>query len=200
VSRLARYLLLAQVAFFAALATCALIEPQGLVDNHGWSYYEGRSATIVPYLLGVLVSIALILHAAQIAEHTDAPVGLERGLRLLALFVFLDVATPDTVNAVFYWAHDATSALLFVYQLGLGLWLVRTIWRTRLGIVLLSVQFAGGLVAMFSQLQLVPVLGLGILVFQASFAVLLVASTARLRNAAPVTDVQVEDATAPAVN
>jgi len=74
------------------------------------------------------------------------------------------------------------------------------IWRTRLGIVLLSVQFAGGLVAMFSQLQLVPVLGLGILVFQASFASLLVASTARLRNAAPVTDVQVEDATAPAVN
>jgi hypothetical protein len=197
---LARYLLLAQVAFFVALATCALIEPQGLVDNHGWSYYEGRSATIVPYLLGILVSIALILHASQLVKRTDAPKGLGRGLWLLALFLFLDVATPDTVNALFYWAHDLTSALLFVYQLGLGLWLVRTVWRTRLGATLVSAQVVGGLVAMLSQLQLIPLLGLGIFVFQASFGVLLVLATAGLRSLDRVNELQVEDATATAVN
>ena len=70
--------------------------------------------------------------------------------------------------------------MLFLYQLGFAIWLVRFVWRTRAGAILVGVQFVGGLVAMFSQLQLIPLLGLGILVFQVSFGALLVCATARL--------------------
>ena len=54
--------------------------------------------------------------AAGDFERSGAGAGLPTGLRLLAVFLLLDVATPDRVNAFFYWAHDLTSALLFLYR------------------------------------------------------------------------------------
>jgi hypothetical protein len=199
VSTPARYLLLAQVGFFLALAVCVVIEPAGLNDNHGWSFYEGRRETVVPYALGILCGIVLTLYAAALVERSSsAPGGLATGLELLALFLFLDLATPDTVDAFFYWAHDVASALLFAYQLAFAGWLVLNLWSTRTGAILLGVQFVGGLVAMFSQLQLVPLLGPGILVFQVSFGALLVCATARL--AIPAEADEPVDEVAPAVN
>src|SRR5439155_19267890 len=118
-------------------------------------------------------------------ERSAAPAGLATALRLLGFFLFFDLATPDTVNSVFFWAHDLASTLLFLFQLGFAIWLVRSVWRTRVSVVLVLLQFLGGLVAMFSQLQLIPLLGLGILVFQLSFGILLVCATAPLRSVVP---------------
>lgn len=199
-STTARSLLLAQLGFFLALAVCAVIAPQGLGDNHGWSYYEGRGDTVVPYLLGILGGLLLILYAARQAERSAAPGGLPLGLRLLALFLFLDLATPDTVSDLFNAAHIVASALLFFYQLLFALWIVGVMWRTRLGLALVSLQIAGGLVAMFSEFQLIPLLGPGILVFQVSFGVLLVASTAALGSPALEEAAAGDEVPAPAVN
>src|SRR5262249_32318552 len=149
--------------------------------------------------IGILCGILLILYAASlVARSPAAPAGLAAGLTLLALFLFLDLATPDTVSSLFYWAHDLASTLLFLYQLGFAIWLVRFVWRTRIGATLVGVQFVGGLVAMFSQLQLIPLLGLGIFVFQLSFGALLVCATARL--AIPAESGEPVDEVAPAVN
>ena len=194
----ARYLLSAQVVFFLSLAVCVLVRPEGLNDNHGWSFYEGRRDTVVPYVLGVLGGILLVAYASALLERSAAPRGLSMGVMLLALFLFLDLATPDTVSSVFYWAHDLASTLLFLYQLGFAIWLVRFVWRTRIGAILVGVQFVGGLVAMFSQLQLIPLLGLGIFVFQLSFGALLVCATARV--AIPAESGEPVDEVAPAVN
>src|SRR5262249_43783673 len=161
-----RYLLVGQVGFVAFLALCALIDPTGLQANHGWSYYVDHNQTLVPYVLAFTTLIALTLRAARLLDDSLAP-GFATGLRYLS--VFLDVATPDTVNSFFYWAHDATSALLFLYELGFSIWLVVTLGPRRIGGALLVTQFTGGLVAMFSQLHVIPLLGLGILVFQLSF-------------------------------
>ena len=176
-SRVSRLLLSAQALFFFALGVCVTIDPRGLGSNHGWSYYEGRADTAAPYVIGLLASIALVGYAAAIAARSNAPRGLARGLEGLALFLALNVATPDTVNEVFYWAHDVTSAALFLYQLGFAVWLVRTLVPTGFGVALVVAQFVGGLVAMFSQLQVVSQLGLGILVYQLSFGALLVTAT-----------------------
>ena len=70
-------------------------------------------------------------------------------------------------------------ALRFLYEVGFAIWLVRTVSTTPLAVGLLALQFLGGLVAMFSQLQLISLLGVGILAFQVSFGVMLVAATAR---------------------
>lgn len=181
----ARVLLLGQSAFVAFLTLCALIDPRGLKENHGPSYWGGRSETVALYLLAFATLIGLLLYAAAQLESTAAPEGFVTGLRFLSLFLFLDVATPDTVNAFFYWAHDLTSALLFLYELGFGIWIVATIGPRRLGIGLLAVQVGGGFVAMFSQLHAIALLGPGILVFQVSFGVLLVLAAARVSVAEP---------------
>ena len=177
-SRPARYLLGAQVGFVAFLLLCVAIDPRGLGANHGWSYYEGRAETLVPYILAFVVFAAPVLYAAALLERSAAPAGFAIGLRYLCFFLLLNLATPDTVNAFFYWAHDVTSALLFVYELGFAAWLAVVVAPRALVLVLLGVQFAGGLVAMFSQLHVIPYLGEGILLFQLSFALVLIVAAA----------------------
>lgn len=183
-SPVSRLLLAAQALFFLALGACVTLDTRGLGDNHGWSYYESHSRTAAPYVIGLVGSIALIAYAAAVAERSDAPRRLALGLAGLALFLALDVATPDTVNDVFYWAHDLTSAALFLYELVFALWLVRTLLPTGYGAALVLTQFGGGLVAMFSQLQVITQLGLGILIYQLSFGVLLVTATWDVHEAA----------------
>jgi hypothetical protein len=191
----ARVLLLAQLGFVAFLSLCAVIDPTGLEDNHGWSYYEGRDETLVPYLLAFAAFVSLVVYATVLLQGSSAPSGFVTGLRLLPLFLILNLATPDTVNAFFYWAHDVTSALLFLYELGFAIWIVAVMAPRRLGVGLLVAQFAGGLVAMFSQLHALPLLGFGILVFQLGFGLLLVVAAAPVR----VGEAAVaEEATAPA--
>jgi hypothetical protein len=200
VSRPARYLLFAQVGFFLSLVVCMVIDPTGLGDNHGWSYYEGRDETFFPYLLGFFGCVLMIVYAAVLLERSPAPAGLSRGLRLLSFFLFLDIATPDTVNVVFWWAHDVASTLLFLFELGFAVWLVRTVSATRLNLGLLVLQFISGVVAMFSQLQVISQLGVGILLFQVSFGVMLVVTTARIPDGVPDVTVVAEEAAATAAN
>jgi len=181
----ARSLLLGQVGFFACLSLCVLIDSAGLNDNHGWSYYGGRAGTVVPYTLGFLVLVLLVGRSAQQLEKSSAPPWLPGALRLLAVLLLLDLATPDTVNALFYWAHDVASTVLFLFELALAILLVRNVVPTPAGWGMFGAQFSGGLVAMFSQLQMLALLGLGILVFQVSFGALLVVAVWRVAQAAP---------------
>jgi len=178
----ARQLLLGQLGFFACLSVCVAIDRAGLNDNHGWSYYGGRSETFLPYMLGFLVLILLLGRSARLLELTGAP-QLAGALRLLALLLLLDLATPDTVNGFFYWAHNVASTLLFLFEFCFGIVLVATAVPSVFGAALFAVQLAGGLIAMCSQLQVLPILGVGILLFQASFGVLLVVATARVARA-----------------
>jgi hypothetical protein len=180
----ARTLLVAQLGFFACLGACVLLDAAGLSDNHGWSYYGGRSQTFVPYALGFLVLILLIGRAAAQLELTTAPREIAGGLRTLAALLLLDLATPDTVNSVFYWAHDVASTALFLYELWLAVRLVRIALPNALGVGLLVAQLAGGIVAMFSQLQLIGLLSPGILAYQVSFGALLVVAVERIARAA----------------
>lgn len=181
VSTPARFLLFGQIGFLAFLMLCAAIDPSGLEDNHGWSYYLGHGETLVPYLLAFATFIAPTLRAARLLDDSSAPRELATGLRYLSFFLVLNLATPDTVDAFFYWAHDVTSALLFLYELGFAIWIVTMVGPRRTGVVLVTAQFAGGLVAMFSQLHAIPLLGPGILLFQVSFGLLLVVATAPMQ-------------------
>ncbi|TML46183.1 MAG: hypothetical protein E6G20_11385, partial [Actinobacteria bacterium] len=94
----ARYLLLAQIGFFLSLVVCVLLDSAGLHSNHGWSYYEGRSQTFVPYLLGFGWCVLLIALAAGLLSRSAAPAGFPAALKLLSVLLLLDVATPDTVD------------------------------------------------------------------------------------------------------
>ncbi len=149
-------------------------------------------------MLGFLVLILLLGRSARLLELAGAPLQLAGALRLLALLLLLDLATPDTVNGFFYWAHNVASTLLFLFEFCLGIALVATAVPSLFGAGLFAIQLAGGLIAMFSQLQVLPILGIGILLFQASFGVLLVAATARVARAAQLGPLAVPGETATA--
>jgi len=174
----ARNLLYAQLGFFSCLGMCVALDRRGLWDNHGWSYYGGRADTAFLYAVGFVLCIVFLLRSAALLDDSSSAPPLPQALRVLALLLALDLGTPDTVDALFNDAHIAVSTVLFLFELVVAVWIVRRVFSTRLGYALLGVQFAGGLLAMFSQIQVLPVLGTGILVFQLSFGALLVAATA----------------------
>ena len=94
-------------------------------------------------------------------------------LRVLAVLLFLDLATPDTINSFFYWAHVSVSAALFMHELAIAVALVLSAPRAQL-VALLATQVAAGLLAMFSQFHLIGYLSTGILLYQLAFGALLV--------------------------
>jgi hypothetical protein len=172
----ARNLLYAQLGFFACLLGCVAIDRRGLWDNHGWSYYGGRADTAFLYAVGFVLCIVFLLRSAALLDETTATAALPQALRLLALLLAVDFATPDTIDPLFNDAHITVSTVLFLFEFVLGVWIVLAAFQTRLGYRLLGTEFAGGLLAMFSQLQVLPLLGTGILVFQLAFGALLVAA------------------------
>jgi hypothetical protein len=179
VSGASRQLLYGQLCFFGFLILCGLVDGAGFSGNHGFSYYGGHAETIVPYGLAFGSLCFFVARAALLV----GPGPLAPALRGLVVLLVLDVATPDTINAAFYWGHVAASTLLFLYALALAAWLARD---TLTG-ALLAVQFVAGLIAMFSQMQLISALSIGILAFQLTFGTLLVIATNEVREAAVAT-------------
>src|SRR5438093_13428822 len=102
-SNAARSLLFGQLGFLFALGLCVLIDSAGLHSNHGWSYYEEHSRTLLPYLLGFIWLVVLIAYAAGLLARSAAPTPLPPLLKGLAVFLVFDVLTPDTVDAAFAW-------------------------------------------------------------------------------------------------
>ncbi|HEX6762034.1 MAG TPA: hypothetical protein VF094_04465 [Gaiellaceae bacterium] len=177
-SAAARYLLLAQVAFWTAMLFCVAIAHGGLGDNHGFSFFGGRLSTILPYAVGFVVAAALIAHAAKLLERS----GREReatGLRILVVLLLADLLTPDTLGSVFYDAHIAASIVLFLFEAAFGLWLVLAVSAAAAS-QLYATQVGGGLLAAASQLHWAALLSLGIFVFQVAFGALLVTAVASL--------------------
>jgi hypothetical protein len=147
-----RDLVLAQVSFFGFLLLAALITDEGFTHNHGPSYYGEHVRTAVPFAVGLILCALFTWRAAAFVEGR-----LGRALRALAVLFLLDLATPDTVDSAFYWAHVAVSVALFLLELGIAAAIVRA-RPAPLLVALLAAQFAAGLVAMFSQLHAIAYL------------------------------------------
>jgi hypothetical protein len=184
----ARNLAYGLTMFAVSLAACIAMTADGVTHNHGWSFYGSNDATLVPYAVGFVACCAFFWRAAAMLSASGAD-EVAAGVRLLVGFLLLDLLTPDTLNAFFYWAHVAASVLLFLFEFAFAAALAfRTLPGTaRAGAAraLFGAQFAGGLLAMLSQLELVPALSEGMVVFQAAFGALLVLAASSLRAALP---------------
>src|SRR5262245_24645287 len=157
-----RNLVYAQLSFFGLLLLCVALSRKGFEDNHGLSYYGEHLRTIGPYALAFIVCCAFLLRAASLVPGDGDAGRLALCLRILVVLLLLDVATPDTLDGLFYWLHVGASAALFLFELGLAGWLVWIGRRRPLSVSLLAIQFAAGLIAMLSQLHVVELLSLGI--------------------------------------
>jgi hypothetical protein len=167
------YLILAQICFFGFLMIAIIMTPAAFSDNHGLSYYGEHKLTAIPYGLGFLLGSFFLMKVtsalpAKIQPFKNLAVAIQV-LVLLLIGVFL---TPGNLNRFFDWAHNIVAAGLFIFELGLALWLIIWWYKDLAIISLFIIQLIAGLVAMLSQLDVIYYLSEGILIFQLSFGLL----------------------------
>jgi len=120
--RAIKFYVLGQVSLYVGLLVAVLIDPTGLHDNHGLSYWGTHAKTIAPYTIAVLGCSYFLLRAFFATPKKEFMLRfsfMADGLLMIAVF-----ATPDTASTIVNQAHLVFSSLLFFEQEVLSLWLV----------------------------------------------------------------------------
>ncbi len=175
-----------QLFLFGGLGLCVLVLPAGLSANSGISYYGVHWASSAPYAAG-LAGAAWFTRSGlrTAAANTPAPRFVAWAADLFALLLAGVVVTPYTVNSAVDWIHRLLGASLFVLQLVLAGHLVAAVGRDLTSLLLLTVQFGGGVASAIYLLPATGYLFQAQLVFQLGFGLLVIREVARLRRAAP---------------
>lgn len=131
-----------QALFYAGLAACILIEPAGLTDDSGISYYGGRISTLLPFTLGLGGAVIFGVLAAYRIDRKDHDYRIAYGLILCSLLLCCLMATPFNWGYKVYLWHTSFGSMLFAFQLLLSGWISFSRYRSWPLIVLWFGQFA----------------------------------------------------------
>ncbi|MGD0055747.1 MAG: hypothetical protein ABSC34_09980 [Acidimicrobiales bacterium] len=187
--RVVNNLVLAQCSFFTFLAITIFKTTAGFKQNHGLSFYGEHWSTAVPFGAGFFFCDYFLLRAANALPKDELLYRrLSTLINILTVFLLFILLTPDTLDSFFNWSHIADSSVLFLYELGFGVWLYLRCHRDVLALVLVALLFAAGVLSMLSQFHIVYYLSEGILIFQLIFGVLLTYSVSLLLSEAPDED------------
>lgn len=118
---IAKYFMTGQILLFATALVCMVILPEAIYTNDGISYYGVHRQTIVPYTIGILLSVWCF---AQVIKHSKSI--LTREVRFFSaasiVFLFGLAVTPHTINTFFWVAHVSMGILLFFSQFVASTW------------------------------------------------------------------------------
>ena len=165
-----------QASLYVGLIICMIIRPESLRVNEGISYFGNFPQTIIPYALGLLISIGLAVAAGWALAPGPYTGPVKWGLYAFALGGFGILITPSLSVTWISLTHEWIGAALFFLQFILTTWIVLYIKRDWLNIGLLGVLIAAGLAAAF---YLNPPVGLLMqcqLIFQIAFGLIILRS------------------------
>lgn len=150
-AKVARYIGLSQLSFFAFLSVCIIIMPGFLLErNEGGVSNDGvHWQTVVPYTLAFLLCSIFLMRAAFVLRQLQTSGRLCAALLIVAgsLLLVLGSTYPYKLNVMFKDIHIAAGVELFCLEIGLAFWLTFTFLRSAPGVVLLTIQIAGFLLA-----------------------------------------------------
>ncbi|MBU6389888.1 hypothetical protein KGQ71_05240 [Patescibacteria group bacterium] len=106
---------LAYLCFFAFITLSLFLQPEGLIADHGFSYYGGLFRTILPYALA-FGSAAYFLYQASRSLNDEASRLIGRMFRFFAYLLIGLIFMPHDVWP-FSLVHTILGALLFFFQL-----------------------------------------------------------------------------------
>lgn len=176
-----RYLKYSQVSFFSLLIVCFVLEPTVITSNLGISFYGNHRLTVVPYLLGLLLTSYFIIKAARAMPRTSRAFNaMAEALIALGLLIIGVLMTPYSVTTLFDRAHVLASGILFVVELALATWLVVMTYRDWVSLALLAAQIIGALIATISLVTSIELMLTGQVITQLAFGVLLVRAFGQL--------------------
>jgi hypothetical protein len=143
----ARHLLAGtQLFFFLVLVVCFEINHGPTAQTNGISYYGVYRPTILLLLTGFTVAAVGLWRTAWYFAHTDAPRLTVVALRVVALGLFLLLATPYDRGTLLNWAHMTVGVTIALVQLAITVLLLAT-RRTARSVLGFAVQLGGGILA-----------------------------------------------------
>ena len=144
-----RSLAITQVIFFVLLAWCVAIDHSRTVQVDGISFYGVFHRTLIQLGLAFVVAAGGLWRAAGHYLALGAPAWMAFGVRVVALSLFLVIATPFNQGTLLNWTHMTVGVAMALVQGAITIALVQR--TTRPGaLVAFVVQLAGGLVAFAS--------------------------------------------------
>jgi len=167
-TKLARNLTCGYSAVFVLLLVCILIRPAGLAANDGLSYFGAYATTIVPYSAAFLLNAYMYWRAGQ---QVKSPKYLGPSLKIMAVMLVGLVLTPHTLLDPI---HTVFGATLFSLQLIMSAWLVIKNKFDRVDTGLVLSELFAGLMSFYYLPKLHGLLLQWQIIFQVSFAALLV--------------------------
>jgi hypothetical protein len=169
-ARAAAFVRDSQIAFFAFLLVCVLLDPTGTQTNRGVSYYGDYALTRLPFTLAFLGAILLWLAAVGALPPTRLGRRLAVLFRVIAaLLLAIMISTYSLAQAVIT-LHVTLGVTFFTVQGLAGIWLAGWVCPDRPALVRLALLVAAGLAALLALMGLWPWLILWQVIYQVMFA------------------------------
>ncbi len=160
-----------QAIFFTLLAWCVAIDHSATAQTDGISFYGVYHRTIVLLALAFVAAAWGLWRAAGDYASLSAPAFTVYGVRVVALGLFVVIATPFNQGTFLNWTHMTAGVAMALVQAGITITLVRRFSRPASWSAFV-VQLFGGLLAAFSLPDWhFPYMLAGEVIYQAGFAV-----------------------------
>ena len=160
------------IASFVMVGVCLMIRPAGFNANDGLSYFGGFLSTLFPYSVGLIIGAYYYWQASQClpTKHPQLKV-LYYSFQIIACLLIGLLVTPhNLVNPL----HTAIGSTLFVYQLGLSIWLAWETWPNQLAAWFVVIEFISGLFAFYYLPRSFGFMLQSQIVFQLAFGLLII--------------------------
>ncbi|HUD07465.1 MAG TPA: hypothetical protein VMQ52_00045 [Candidatus Saccharimonadales bacterium] len=141
-----QYIIYSQLCLFVSMLMCIAIKPKGLAANGGISYYGTFLETAVPYTIGILggayfgYRLAKTLHKASLKY-------VRLALIVISILSIGIVLTPYSINAVLDWTHTILGSIIFILELVISGWVIKSFEYDSTILVLGLLEFICGVLA-----------------------------------------------------
>lgn len=177
-------LLVTQTLFFIALAWCLLLNHSATAENDGISFYGVYHQTIPLLIGGYAVAFVGLWVTSTHFKAAGVPTLTWTGLRVIAVLLFVLLATPYNQGAILNWSHMFAGIVGAICQLEVALQLVRESRSLRTVSGLVVLLFGGAIAAASLPDWHFEYLLQGEIVFQIGFAWCLIEWTYALADSA----------------
>jgi hypothetical protein len=140
------FLLITQSLFFLALAWCLVLNHGPTAENDGISFYGVYHETVPLIVAGYGAAFVGLWRTSTNFRGAGVPVFTWVGLRVIAVLLFVLLATPFNHGAFLNWTHMAAGVLGALLELEVALQLVRQNRSVRT-VVGLAVLLLGGVIS-----------------------------------------------------
>jgi hypothetical protein len=177
-----RYLVYSQLSFFAFMTVCIVVSPGLNADGGAISNFGNYKATIVPYALSFVLSSFFLWKASDNLPDRQEFSLIRAVLRWVSMLNIAILLTPYKATIATFVIHLIATALLFIIELSVSIWLSMFVIKKRYSFILVAIQFLGFFIVVLSlqEVKVLEYLLVGQMLTVGSFALLITFAVAQM--------------------